>query len=395
LNSLFASALFKDNIDYKEFFSDLLDVQFLKSQINTTHLSADYLPLARLSRDTIDKATDILNKKLKPLIEKRMELEKISKKENLNEYMSLLEQTNKLSNDYYELIPQMNYNYEKLMPISTEKQLDEQLCTINKLSNAQIAIRILMAAKYHMMSLSTANNPFDYVYRSLNAKLELLDPIQTEAKYILRYISPSKQSPLFKVQRIFKFERVGEQERFEMNKLLSQVSKLKNRCLLWHGTGTENVISILCKGLIKAPHDAKWTGQRFGKGIYFSDSFEASNSYCTGRKNSNKTSDGKHNSKERKYMFLCEVALGNVKELRTIHDVIETLPDGYDSVKMFGKREPDPVGDVTLPNGSLIHLGERILCKLKPGEYRSMNDHQYVVYNEAQCCIRYVIQYCE
>jgi len=389
-NSLFASSIFKEKSDYKEFFVDLLDVQFLKSQINTTHLSADYLPLARLSRETIEKATEILNKKLKPLIEKRMELEKISKKENLNEYMTLLDQTNKFSNEYYELIPQMNYNYEKLMPISTEKQLDEQMCTINKLSDAQIAIRILMGAKQQM---SFSINPFDYVYRSLNSKLELLEPTQTEAKYILRYISPSRESSPFRVQRIFKFERTGEQDRFDKNKLPSQFSKLKNRCLLWHGTGTENVISILSKGLIKAPHDAKWTGQRFGKGIYFSDSFEMSNGYCTGRKISNKYSNGKLNSTERKYMFLCEVALGNVKELRTVHDVIESLPEGYDSVKFFGKKEPDPVGDVTLPNGSLIHLGERISCKLKPGEYRSMGDHQYVIYNEAQCCIRYIIQY--
>jgi len=65
---------------YKEFFSDLLDVNFLKSQIDENHLSPDYLPLSRLSRDTIDKAAEILNRKLKPLIEKRMELEKVNKK---------------------------------------------------------------------------------------------------------------------------------------------------------------------------------------------------------------------------------------------------------------------------------------------------------------------------
>jgi ankyrin repeat protein/predicted DNA-binding WGR domain protein len=397
INNMFENSLFKNHLsnkDYKEFFVDLLNVNFLKSQINTTHLSADYLPLARLSRESIDKATDILNKKIRPLIEKRLELEKINKKENLSEYMSLLDQVNKFSNEFYELIPQMNYNYEKLLPISTEKQLDEQLYTLNKLNNAQIAIRMLLGAKQSML-LNKTNNPFDYIYRTINAKLELLDPNQIEAKYILRAISSNNDSNQFKIKRIFKFERFNEQERFNKFKLPSQASKFKNRYLLWHGTGTENVISIMCKGLIKAPHDAKWTGQRLGKGIYFSDSFEASNAYSSGCHNQIKSSNSQYCSPERKYMFLCEVALGNIKELRTVHDTIEVLPDGFDSVKLFGKREPDSIGDVTLPYGAVLQLGERIACKLKPGEYRSVNDHQYVVYNEAQVCIRYIIQYNE
>ena len=378
--SLFASA----GIDYFKFFADLLDANYIKNCINLTHLSNDYLPLARLSREAIDKATDILNKKLKPLIERRMELEKLNKKENLVEYMSILEQINRFSNEYYELIPQMDYKYERLSPVSTEREMDEQLGLMSKLNMAQIAIRILMGAKQS----SLTQNPFDYVYNSINAKLELLDPSCNEAQYIIRYAQPSRDSSAH-VKRIFKFERPGEQERFERVKLSSKTPKLKNRVLLWHGTNSENMISIMFKGLLKAHYESKLSGQRYGRGIYFSDVFAASKSYCSGR--SSKTEQGSYAS--RNYMLLCEVALGEVKELRSTYESVETLPEGFDSVKALGREEPSPEGDVFMPNGSLIPIGDIVETKNKHGCFGGSQYTQYVVYDEAQVCIRYIVQF--
>jgi len=365
-----------------QFLSDLLDVNYIKKQIDSSQLSTEYLPLTQLTSEAISAAATILNQKLKPLIERRMELEKLNKKENLTEYMSVLEQINKFSNEFYELIPQLNYNYEKLMPISTEKELNEQLCTLNKLNNTHIALRILMGAKQAMNKL----NPFDYVYYSMNLKLELLDASSPETQCILRYIWCSNQSGRFRVKRIFKVEREAEVDRFDKATLASQTLRFKNHYLLWHGTSTENLISIMSTGLKIAPNEAKQTGQRFGKGVYFSDSFEASSTYSSGLT--------RHSTK-RNYMLLCEVALGKIKELRTHHETLDSLPCGFDSVKALGRKEPDPNGDVSMPSGSIIPLGERVDCKLKPGEYRSIVNSQYVVYDEAQVVIRYVVQYYE
>ena len=308
--------------------------------------------------------------------------------------MNLLDQINKYSNDFYELIPQMNYNYEKLVPISNEKELDAQLCTLNQLNNAQIACRILMGAKYAMNTLN--KNPFDYVYSCINCKLDLLNPNDSEAQYILRYIWTDKQADVKgQVKRIFKFERPGEQDRFDKVQLPSGSSKLKNRFMLWHGTGTENLISIMCRGLIKAPHDAKWNGQRFGKGLYFSDSFQTSSMYTNGKKHSVKGSNGVVQA-SRNYMLLCEVALGKIKEIRSSYETVESLPSGYDSIKALGRKEPDSNNNVNLPNGAILPLGEKLESKLKPGEnyyMRSLDTNQYVVYNESQVCIRYIVQY--
>ena len=119
-------------------------------------------------------------------------------------------------------------------------------------------------------------NPFDYLYRTLGCKLQLLELDQPETQYILRYISPTQSAnDKCKVKRIFKFERPGESMRFESTKLPSGGYKQKNRYLLWHGTGTENLISICMRGLIKAPSEARHNGNLFGKGrvsfFYFSN----------------------------------------------------------------------------------------------------------------------------
>jgi poly [ADP-ribose] polymerase len=316
-----------------------------------------------------------------------MELEKLSKKGDLGEYMTLLDKINKYSNDFYELIPQMNYNYEKLVPISNERELDAQFSTLNQLINAQIACRILMGAKYALSSSQT--NPFDYVYHSIKCKLEWMNPNEHETKYILRYIWTDK-NPKIQIKSIFKFERPGEQERFDKESLPSGLSKLKNRILVWHGTGTENLLSIMSKGLLIAPNDAKWTGQRFGPGIYFSDSFANSSKFG---------SSGKYHSTgdfTRSYMLLCEVAMGKVKELRSSFETTESLPPGFDSVKAFGRREPDPNNNVNMPNGCIIPLGEKQEYKCKPGEgvyHRNNEQNQYIIYNESQVCIRYIVQY--
>lgn len=161
-----------------------------------------------------------------------MELEKLNKKENIMEYMNLLEQINKYSNDFYELIPQMNYNYEKLTPISNERELDAQIFALNQLNNAQLACRILMGAKFSMLQSSPVN-PFDYVYQAVNCKFEILPESNIETQYILKYCIPdsNEDQAKLKIKRIFKFERPGEQERFDGFQMPSGNNnlKLKNR----------------------------------------------------------------------------------------------------------------------------------------------------------------------
>ncbi|RNA01264.1 poly(ADP-ribose) polymerase pme-5-like [Brachionus plicatilis] len=379
--SLFDKSVFRDRQEYALFWQDLLNVSYLKSKVHLSNLSTDYLPLTQLSDDCLKKAYQLLDK-IRLLIEKRMELEKLSKKDHLVEYMSLIDQVTKLSNQYYELIPQMNFNYEKLTPISNEKDLDAQTSLLNQLTHSQVSCRILMGAKHSMTSSdSPIQNPFDYIYKCLNCKLELMEAQDVHTQFILRYIESTRNANL-KVRSVFKFKRLDEK---------NNLDQYTNRYLLWHGTSTENLVSIMSRGLVISPSDSRLNGNRYGKGIYFSDSFAFSAGFSNGVRCVKETG-----TYTRCYALLCEVGIGKVKELRTSFETLDSLPKVFDSVKALGQMEPDPSKQVIMANGSVMPLGSMVPVELKPGEYiysRGSRESQYVVYSEKQCSIRYIVQF--
>lgn len=92
-------------------------------------------------------------------------------------------------------------------------------------------------------------------------------------------------------------------------------------------------------------------------------------------------------------MLLCEVALGTVKELQNNYETVDTLPAGFDSVKALGRLEPHKAGLVSLPNGAICPLGRPVDATNRFGRWRMLSHSQYVVYDEAQVVIRYVLQY--
>jgi len=147
---VFATSLFAPNPHYRDFLADLLDAPHLKRPPSAAPLAAEYTPLTRLSRAALAAAAALLEARLRPAIERRMDLEKLNKKENLAEYMALLERINELSSEFYELVPQMGCSFERLAPISTERELNEQVCAVNRLSGAQMAVRVLMGARQRM-----------------------------------------------------------------------------------------------------------------------------------------------------------------------------------------------------------------------------------------------------
>jgi poly [ADP-ribose] polymerase len=129
-----------------------------------------------------------------------------------------------------------------------------------------------------------------------------LDRKGPEFKLIQRYVkngittnqkSSSKNDNFIK--NVFSVERKKEPQRIE------KWNSLPNRLILWHGTKTGNVVSILAHGLLPAPSFAPSTGYMFGKGIYFADMFEKSWAYTAGFD---------FNNNEFRYMLLCEVACG-------------------------------------------------------------------------------------
>lgn len=365
--------------EWMRLFAPLIDAQWLKAKSGeATHLATAYVPLTRLAKRSLLDAQAILLNELKPMIERKIEVERQRKKENLQEYLKLIESINAKSNEYYQLVPQSGYEFEKLEPVSNEKKLEAQLSVVQQLIDYQLTIRVLMGAFYSAKTI----HPIDYIYQALNCKMCRLGSLDADAQFIMRYVNVS--APKVSVKAIFKVERMGEQERFDQARLPSGEAKMLNRYLLWHGTRTENVLSILCKGLIKAPIGSAHNGCRFGRGIYLTDVFSMANGYASLSHNRAKARD--------KFMFLCETALGKVQEV-VPYVSFDKLAEDCDSLKCVTKLEPNKQHDVAMPNGCKVPLGELVPCVGKKQVYSHEQFSQFVVYDEAQVCIRYLVQY--
>ena len=138
----------------------------------------------------------------------------------------------------------------------------------------------------------------------------------------------------------------------DMAKAFEIGAKVGNLHEFWHGTSVANVLSILKSGLHKSPpSSAKVTGKLFGNGIYFAkDSTKSLNysaGYWSGQKNNNC------------YMFLSDVALGK------------------HYTPKYGERLPKIGYDSTWA---------------KPGISGIHND-EYIIYNENQCNLTYLIEF--
>lgn len=89
-------------------------------------------------------------------------------------------------------------------------------------------------------------------------------------------------------------------------------AKLTNKKVLWHGTRTHNVLSILKQGLIipRRSGSIAINGRMFGDGLYFSDQSSKSLNYSQGYWDSG--------SKDNKcFMFLSDVAMGKTYKPKT------------------------------------------------------------------------------
>jgi hypothetical protein len=122
----------------------------------------------------------------------------------------------------------------------------------------------------------------------------------------------------------------------------------------------------------------------FGKGVYFSDVFVKSQGYT--RSN---MSDGEV------YLLLCEVALGNMSE-HLQAKYMEVAAGGTQSTKGCGRTGPDFGKPLYVTyDGIKIPLQDVIQYPTKVNGthiYHSLNYNEYIVYNEAQVKIRYLVK---
>ncbi len=137
----------------------------------------------------------------------------------------------------------------------------------------------------------------------------------------------------------------------------------KKTQLLWHGSRSENWISILKTGLVLRPANAIISGKMFGYGIYFADQFSKSLNYTS--LHGSVWANGKQREG---YLAIYEVHVGKQLEVDTHEswhsrldtDQLKAIDETYDSV-----------------------FAQRGVSLLK---------NEFIVYNQAQCTIRYMVK---
>lgn len=143
------------------------------------------------------------------------------------------------------------------------------------------------------------------------------------------------------------------------------VSNQKNKAkqLLWHGSRNENWWSILQQSLKIRPTNAVITGKMFGYGIYFADKAKKSIGYTSGGYWA-----GGGNSTRKGYLALYDMHQGEAYKVKRHQSEHSSLD--WNRLQKYGNYD------------SLFAQGGADLI-----------NNEFIVYKEAQCTIRYIVEF--
>ena len=336
----------------------ITDQDMFKQAMQSVNIDPASLPAGMLMPEQIQAGNEALE-----AIEKAISGRKKASKTKLAQ----------LSAQFYQAIPQ-SFGYSKPPTIETQADVDEKFDLLE-----------CMEQVTQGQQLSLSANSTDSQYASLTTDLNLVDDGSDEHDLIKTYFENTKgsgrfsgggwgsgqysQSGQFHLKNIFRAGRHNEEQSF------AAFDHLDNRRLLWHGTNVAVVAAILKSGLRIMPHSRG----RVGRGIYLADMHEKSGSYCSG---SNGTV----------IMFLVEAPLGNVHEITQDDSSLQAPPPGYDSIRARGEKEPSEMDSVMLSiDGKNVMVPQTQATTT--GIRSSFRHNEYLVYEESQHRIRYVLEF--
>jgi poly [ADP-ribose] polymerase len=161
-------------------------------------------------------------------------------------------------------------------------------------------------------------------------------------------------------QRAYVVTNINTQKRFEEYKNTRAKSPASR--LLWHGSRNENWLSIVSKGLMIRPSNAVITGAMFGYGIYYADKAQKSIGYSS--LSGSYWASGRDNTA---FLALYDVNTG-----------IELKADKHESW-MY-----------TLDERALNSKGKYDSLFAKGGI--DLRNNEYIIYNAAQCTVKYLVE---
>ncbi|NXB03407.1 PARP3 polymerase, partial [Cnemophilus loriae] len=324
-----------------------------RDAMQTMNIDVKKMPLGKLSKQQIARGFEALEELEAALREQPLQATRLEE----------------LSSCFYTIVPH-NFGRARPPPIDSPDLLRAKKDMLLVLADIEVAQSLqAQKVKEEEVEEKEVAHPLDQDYALLCCQLSLLDPDSQEYKLIKTYVTQTGHK--VRILNIWRVARDGEDERFKAHDLL------EHRRLLWHGTNVAAVAAILKSGLRIMPH----SGGRVGKGIYFASENSKSACYvgCT--------------SKKVGIMFLTEVALGKPYRITCDDPTLCQPPAGYDSVLACGQTEPDPAQDVEV----LLDGKKVLVCQGKPipmpaCKDSSFSQSEYLIYQESQCKIRYLVQ---
>lgn len=191
--------------------------------------------------------------------------------------------------------------------------------------------------------------------QAMGLQMELLKDAQ-----LIRSIKKMMGSDASKFKRAYKVCNVRTQNAFDQH--LAQAKNKKTE-LFWHGSRNENWLSIMKGGLVLRPANAIINGKMFGYGLYFADRFQKSlnytslwGSYWTG------------GSQNKAYLALYDVHVGEQLKIKKHQSWCPQLSET-----------------------KLKEKGEQYDSVFAKGGVDLINN-EYIVYNQNQSTIRYIIE---
>ena len=363
---------------------DITDVKMIKKAYDDSDIDETCIPFERIKEEVVTRAFNILDQIL-PLVKKKTKLDAQKFKVDDNKHDDVLKQLSdvldmicRLSSEYYFLVPKDGYEFEKVAPIDSEDSIEEEKKRLSYLVEFETSKSMILGA----MLRRTEVHPLDYIFSSLNCKIELLEENCQESQHILRYMYCSHGAEQKRVEAIYRVQCEQERKKFFL------ATKPKNRKLLWHGTKLSNMMSILHKGMIVDAPYAEVTGRSFGNGVYFADIFDKSFSYSDGM------------DREGQYMLLCDVALGKCKQVpwndREGIEKAKESSDKFDSLHVLGDNIPEEKMTLKTKGGFSIPLGKIVRREAEKEEERyywyKQDYSEYVVYRPENIVLRYIVR---
>uniref|UniRef100_B3DM79 Poly [ADP-ribose] polymerase n=1 Tax=Xenopus tropicalis TaxID=8364 RepID=B3DM79_XENTR len=244
--------------------------------------------------------------------------------------------------EFYRLIP-----HKKPLQAKIDKELLSTKQDLCQLIRDMVSVCETNSSKPNPSSLAK--------YQALRCQIEHVEPNTEEFHQVSQQIVENKHcEESINILKIFRVGKLSEATGFQKN--------LGNVKSLLHASSPRHFVGILSRGLLLPKNVEDDLGLKrtdignLGSGIYFSDSISTSVKYSEPS-----VTNGA------RLLLVCEVALGNCKDLYKRDFSLTGAPSGFNSV--HGVRQ-------------------------MPGRKSDFEDDEFVVYKKDQIKMRYAVQFC-